>query len=329
MPVFVNNDCRRQKEPPHWGARLLAAAGCLLLFSGINVDAVATDLVVDNVRGSDVQNDRGQAPAAPSFGPYRTINRALAVAQSGDRIILTKTPIPYRECISLTGINNSGSPQAPFRILGNGATVDGSEAPRPDGWDAVPDVGDVWRYRQSPPGFGLLLSSTGGWRSLTPRDNGLLPLTQLEPRSWTRQAASIYLRTEPGKGPRDYPLQMTMLTTGITLYDVQHVVIEDLVVRGFRLDGVNAHERVTDTVLQNVTAEFNGRSGISVGGASEVLLRQSQVQANGTAQLRTEGRGVIRLQQVTVDENSAPAISHDGGSVRGQWQPLASDSESR
>ncbi|WP_153558537.1 right-handed parallel beta-helix repeat-containing protein [Roseimaritima sediminicola] len=302
----------------HHAARLaLASLLSLCCLAGPTTVAAAADLIVDNVRGSDLQNDRGLLGTPPTFGPYRTITRALAAAGPGDRIVLTKTDRPYRECISLTGLTHSGTPTEPLTILGNGATLDGSEPAPAEFWQAQPRQPDLWVLLRTPPGFGLLLMPEPALQRVL-STGGPVPLAQLKPLDWTRQNGRIYLRTEPGLGPRNYPLRVTRQTTGITLYDVQHVVIEDLTVRGFRIDGINAADRVTEVLLRNVTTLENGRSGVSVGGASRVVLEGSVSAGNGESQLRTEGRGALALREVVADATSAPAVEQDGGRLIGK-----------
>ncbi|WP_164100930.1 hypothetical protein [Candidatus Laterigemmans baculatus] len=279
--------------------RILLVIGCLLMTSPV----LARDLIVDNLRGSDSQNDRGFVPGPATFGPYRTINRALAGARSGDRIVLTNTGEPYREMIALNGYRHSGSPGAPFEIVGNGATLDGTVAAGMERWRAV--GGGVWQLEPTPPGYPLL--SRGGRPLNRVEIIAGGDLQQLQPLSWARAGALIYFRGEPHRGPFDYPLEVTELTTGITLYDVHDVVIRDLVVRGYRLDGINAHDRVRETAIVGVASRHNGRSGITVAGASQVTIGATLCEQNGKAQLRVEGRGVARLGNVDLVAGTDPA----------------------
>ena len=213
-----------------------------------------------------------------------------------------------------------GTATEPFTIVGNGATLDGSEPANPIGWRPHPHVPGLWEYLRTPPGGGLLLLANQPLERVHAA-NGPVQLADLKPLQWTRQNGQFYLCTAVDRGPRDYPLWVTVQTTGITLYDVQHVVIENLTVRGFRLDGINAHDRASDVQLKNVTTIENGRSGVSVGGASRVRLETCESHGNGVAQLRTEGRSQLTLQNVTADATTAPAIDSDGGRVIGQLQP--------
>ncbi|QDV13150.1 hypothetical protein CA51_30370 [Rosistilla oblonga] len=272
--------------------------------------AIARDLVIDNVSGSDYQNDRGLVAGSPSFGPYRTIMRALLVAQPGDSIVLTKTGVPYRECISLNGRNHSGSPSYPFRIVGNGAVLDGSTTPRPDGWEIV--NGNLYRYIPPRPGYGqLMLAGRALPRFVSPDGD----LSSMPGGEWAHQNGRIFYRPPAGKSPLDEALEITSEAVGITLYDVEHVVITDLTIRGYRLDGINAHDKANEVQLIGIAARHNGRSGISVGGSSSVTIGASLCELNGVAQLRTEGQSHTYLANVDLAEGVGTPLANEGGNV--------------
>ena len=116
----------------------------------------------------------------------------------------------------------------------------------------------------------------------------------------------VYFRGEPGRIPHDYRLSHTDLPVGITLYRVAHVEILNLTVQGFQLDGINAHDMVTDLTLRSVQARGNGRSGVSIGGASRATLIDCVLSENGQAQLRTEGLAFVVLKNCQLLGDSAP-----------------------
>lgn len=272
----------------------------------------ARDLIVDNLRGNDSQNDRGLLAGTPTYGPYKTINRALLAAQPGDRIIIKNTGKPYRECISLVGTQHSGTTLVPFEIIGNGATLDGSYATSFMDWENV--KGDIWELGKTPPGYGLLTSGST-LVSYKPVTEGT-SLTTLAPQSWTRIGAKIYFRGDGLLGPADFSLEVCDQTTGITLYDVEHVIISDLVVRGYRIDGINAHDRVDQVRLVNITSTLNGRSGVTVAGASSVGVVNSKLELNGKAQLRVEARGIAYTDKLTLsDELGVKSLTEDKGQI--------------
>lgn len=271
----------------------------------------ARDLVVDNVNGSDSQNDRGKVLGPATYGPYRTINRALKGALPGDRIVLTNTGEPYRECIALAGPQHSGAPGAPFEIVGNGATLDGSHIPLPENW--IAKQRGIWELQPAPAGFGMLILDG---QPLPYQELETPDLSQLKPLHWTRSDARIYFRPEENRGPFDYGLEVTTQTTGVTLYDVRHVVIRDLTVRGYRLDGIQAHSRSRNVTILGVTTQHNGRAGITVANDCRARIGATLSQQNGTAQLRVEGRGVAEIGNVDFAEENGPAvITADHGRV--------------
>jgi hypothetical protein len=140
-------------------------------------------------------------------------------------------------------------------------------------------------------------------------------LNELQPLEWCLFEQHVYFRTEPNRLPQSYGLSFTARQVGITLYEVQHVVVRDLVIQGFQLDGVNAHDGVRDTTLFGLNCRGNARSGVSVGGASRVRIDTCLIGNNGRAQVRTEGYSHTQIVGSDVLDNTAPRIVRDGGRV--------------
>ena len=88
-------------------------------------------LWVDNVRGND-------GAAGDAAHPYRTFARALAVLDGGDELHLVANTEPYCEQLRLTA-RHSGSADAPTRVFGHGATIDGRHAVPLSGWQEEGD----------------------------------------------------------------------------------------------------------------------------------------------------------------------------------------------
>jgi hypothetical protein len=88
-----------------------------------------------------------------------------------------------------------------------------------------------------------------------------------------------------------------------------------LIVQGFQLDGLNAHDSVFHCDLQELTCRGNGRSGIAIGGACRVRAIQCLVGDNGAAQVRTEGRCQAELIDCELLDKTAPGLVKDGGEV--------------
>lgn len=287
-------------------AFFLSSAACLPA-----VRVMASDIFVDNVAGDDRRD--GSSPTTIGFrgGPCRTIGRALQMATGGDRVVIAKTDQPYRESLTIQAGKHSGTMQKPFEVVGNGALLDGSRPIPITGWEHV--RGDVFRFRPARISHQILyLGERPAIRRPVDRAQGLPPL---EPLEWCLYERHLYFRTEPKKLPADYDLSCTDLTVGITLYEVRHLVIRDLVIQGFQLDGLNAHDSVFFCKLQDLTCRGNGRSGISIGGACRVQAVDCLVGDNGVAQVRTEGRCKAELINCELLDKTAPGLVKDGGEV--------------
>lgn len=198
--------------------------------------AAGRDIFVDNTAGDDRSSGGQPVNSIYQNGPVRTIARALRVAGNGDTIVLAKSDVPYRESISLVGSRHSGLPKEPFVIRGNGAILDGSAPVPPQAWEHY--RGATFCFR--PPRMGypqLFLDDRPAVRVLVGR--GVLDPPELQPRQWCSLAGQIYFCVEPTKLPADYRLSYASLQTGITLLHVDCVVIADLTVQGFQVDGIN------------------------------------------------------------------------------------------
>ncbi len=63
---------------------------------------------------------------------------------------------------------------------------------------------------------------------------------ELKALEWCLHQGFIYFSIEPStpKLPQDYPLTYTHHKAGISLYHVERVVVKDLTIQGFQLDGI-------------------------------------------------------------------------------------------
>lgn len=275
-------------------------------------ETAARDIFVSNTRGDD--RFTGSQPAAlPDLsGPVRTIGKALRLALQGDRVVVENTGQPYRESISLVGSHNSGYSFSRFVIEGNGAVLDGSVAVPPDAWEHY--RGPVFRF--SPPQLGhqqLFLDGRPLVRVSAERWSDSPP--SLQPLEWCLHNGFIYFHVEPMRLPEDYPLSYASLQTGITLFHVDRVTIQDLTIQGFQLDGVNAHNSARNVELLRLTCRGNGRGGVVVGGASLVRLADSLVGNNGEAQLLTLPWSHTHIGNTQLLGNTAPGWVDRGGEV--------------
>ena len=95
----------------------------------------------------------------------------------------------------------------------------------------------------------------------------------------------------------------------MTLYNVRGVVIEDLTIQGFQLDGINAHDNVFAATVLGCTLRGNGRSGMHIGGASRVKIEACLIGNNGKAQVHCSDYCRVTIDQCDlVDDPAAPTI---------------------
>lgn len=272
--------------------------------------AAGRDIHVDNLAGDDSFTGHHLENLPDRSGPVRTLAKALRLARGGDRIVVAKTDQPYRESISLVGSRHSGYPRQPFVIEGNGATLDGSAPVPPDAWEHY--RGAVFRFR--PPRMGdqqLFLDDRPPVRVPVSRMFDTPP--KLQPLEWCLHQGQILFCVEADKLPKDYNLSYARQQTGITLFHVRHVAIVNLTVQGFRLDGINAHNSAGGVYLGGVTSRGNGRSGITVGGASKVEIGVSVLGSNGRAQLLTLPYSETLVRNSQLFSKTAPAWVDQGG----------------
>lgn len=272
--------------------------------------AVGRDIFVSNATGNDRQDGRTMRSLVRGGGPVRTIGRALRLAQAGDRIILENTAEPYRESLSLMGSRHSGSVLGPLVIEGRGAVLDGTVPIPAAAWEHF--SGDVFAYQPARLGYQqLFLAGRPAVRHPVAKEAVQPP--PLAPLEWCLWRGRILLRVEEGRLPDVYQASCCGLQTGVTLYYVHNLLIRDLVVQGFAVDGIAVHDVVSDTRLERVTSRDNGMSGISVRGASWLELDECKLLGNGHSQLRVEDFARCWLYRCDLSPGSAPAVQQSGG----------------
>jgi hypothetical protein len=139
------------------------------------------------------------------------------------------------------------------------------------------------------------------------------PLPDLKPLEWCMWRQAIHFCVEDNAAPRSYNLSYAAHPVGITLYEVHGAIVTNLIVQGFQIDGVNAHDGARDCSLVSLVCRGNGRSGISIGGASRVDIRGCTLGNNVVTQLRVEGKAQAKVEQSKLLETRVPTYQIDGG----------------
>jgi hypothetical protein len=281
-------------------------------FAALSTSVAARDYFVDNSMGDDRYNGTTAELSGDAGGPFRSIGRALREAGKGDRVVIANTGEPYRESVTLQGGRHSGIPGAYFEVIGNGATLDGTRPVPASAWSFY--EGSVFRFR--PPRTSFQQLYLDGKPATRRTISQLEEIKELQPSEWCLFDRHIYFSVDVDRLPQSYNLSYADLPVGITMYEVRLVVVRDLVIQGFQLDGVNAHDGVFDGTLEGLNCRGNGRSGISVGGASRVKVESCLVGNNGAAQVRTEGYSRTHLVGCDLLDNTAPRIVRDGGTIK-------------
>ncbi len=290
------------------------SALAFLIVAMLGQISFAHDYYVNNVIGDDRNSgtvDSRIDSQSQQNGPFSTIARALKAARSGDRIFIQKTERPYQECLTVQGPHHSGTSLKKFHIISDGAILDGTRAVG-DRWEFLGQ--DVYRFQPELKSHQQLF-----------RDGKPIPMTRLGELErpfdlgvgeWTLREGNIYFRTD-GKHALQYNFSYCFHSVGITLYQIHDVAIEGLVIQGFQLDGINAHDGVRRTVVLSNILRGNGRSGLSVGGASRVSVVACLIGDNGVAQLRTEGQSRTEIENCNLIESDkfGPPILQLGGRV--------------
>jgi hypothetical protein len=278
----------------------------------LGAPAAGREIYVDNASGDDRFSGRQAVGRSGNTGPVRTIAKALLLAGNGDTIVLAKTKVPYRESFSLVGSRNSGTSQHPFMIRGNGATLDGSAPIPQNAWEH--SKGAMFSFRPQRAGTQqLFLNNLPAERVFVSEKASSPP--ELEPLQWCWFQGRIYFCVEKTKLPSDYTLSCAHEQIGVTLFHVEHVRIVDLTVQGFLTDGISAFNSAKNVTLSGVTCRGNGRSGISVGGASLVNIDASLLGNNGQAQLLTLPYSEAHVRNTSLLSNTAPGWVDQGGQV--------------
>jgi hypothetical protein len=296
----------------------------ILLLLIVASTAAARNLYVNNVSGDDLFDGLSPQREGPGRGPNQTIWRALRSTHPGDRIVLAKTEEPYRESISLVGSKHSGHALRRFVIEGSGAVLDGSRPVPYDAWQFV--SGDIFRFQPERMDFQQLFHEGVPLvrRPYSPLHYRKL---ELEPREWALAGGWVYFCVEKGKIPQEYHLGYAALQTGVTVYKVEGVEINNLVVQGFQLDGINLNDAIGPTVIAGVTSRGNGRSGITVTGVSHVDLQGCLLGDNGQCQLLVQEFGEANLSNCDVVDNTGPKWEvKNGAKLLIDGKPTAPDS---
>lgn len=259
----------------------------------------AGTIYVDSRLGNDVLDGTTPDPVSDISGPVRTMQQAVRLAGHGDTISLTNNGTPYYGSFSLVGERYSGRDVHPFVIEGNGSVLSGARPIEPDLWQLV--ATDVWRITPIRKAFYQLILDGEALPEVEVA-RGVESLPDLSPGEWCVWRGAIYLQTDLNGRPGDMDLALADEEAGLTLLDVHDVVVRNVVLEHYRLDGINAHDRCRNVLLENVVCRQNGRSGLTVAGTSQVAAVTCRLEENRAHSLLITEKGAAALEECVLDQ---------------------------
>lgn len=270
----------------------------VLFVCTLSLSASARTIFVNNLAGDDQYDGTAGQRESGSVGPLRTLHRAVRVATFGDTIVLANTGEPYYEGLTLVGAKHSGNATVPFRIVGNGATLSGLQPVPKECWRN--HQGKLWSFEPEQKGH-YLLRKSGEAVERFPVDLSQHRPDELPAGKFAVCRGRVFYRASPGEDVPALDFQIAQQTTGVSLYAVHHVIIENLNVQHFRIDGLNAHDLCRNVLISGISSMENGRSGVTVTGSSRVVLRKCAVTKNLESSVRIMERGEADVQDSELD----------------------------
>lgn len=268
-----------------------------ILLTLLTTPASAKVVYVNNRTGDDIFDGLSAEVGAARAGPVRTLERARLLIGPGDEVQIANTGDTYFDSLRLIGGSVSGVRGQPTIIRGNGVVLDGSEPVQPDEWISLGE--GLWRLDPERKGWFRLVRGDAAVDETRSESSTAPP--ELEPGSWAAWRGSILYRALPEELPPLEPYRLATREAGIFFYGVHDIVVENLTVRHFRLDGVNAHDQARNVVLQNITSMKNGRSGVFVGGSSTVVLSGGSTSDNRETSLLLKEQTKVDVRDVNLD----------------------------
>ena len=275
----------------------LTVASILL---NVATSATAEVFYVNNRIGEDRHDGLVETPLSNITGPVKSISQALKLASFADTIIIANTGVPYYDNLSFQGEKNSGDPFRPFRLIGNGATITGAMVVPEGAWrEAARNVWQVTPFRK---GFFQLVRDGKALPEVRPQAGEKWDsIPDLEVDQWCSWRGSIYYRIERLVDPSTQRLSIARRSCGITVFAAHDIVISDLTIQHFRLDGVNLHDLATEIRLEKLTLRENGRAGLAIGGSSSARLNGSDIERNRDHSVLIQEAAAIGLEDCILD----------------------------
>lgn len=290
--------------------RAVAFASCLC--AAVNATSAAT-IYVNNITGDDTSNGRFPERRSLVDGPVKSIARAVQLARTADTISITKTDAPYSEPLLISRPELCGTPNRPLIVEGGGATLRGLRPLDAKYWQYV--GAETHRYQPFRKGhYQLYVNGSAASEIRVPSTVHVLPA--LRPLEWCVFHGWVYFRVEPGRFIDQYQFEVPAHDVGIGLYDARHVIVRNLNVDAFRLDGINVHGSSRGIVLENLQSTSNGRAGVTFASTAQVTARGLVASGNRVTDVLSTGRPIAELHDAKLTGGGRFGLLVEGGSLR-------------
>ena len=287
---------------------------CLCTIALLPSVCFAKPVFVSNVAGDDRANGLFPDIRTAVDGPVATLGRALQVARGGDVIIVANTGIPYHESVQVDRpeLASSDRPLAaseafvyrhqsykvddqtlgeyPLVIDGQGAVLRGTRRLPAEVWQRV--GADTYRYQPYRKGHYQVVVD-GALASEVPPDRTQTAPPQLEPLQWCAVRGFVYFRVEPRRYVNQYEIEAPAFDIGLGLHNARNVVVRNLTIEQFRLDGIHVSGNCRNVRLENVRSTGNGRCGLTVTGTSQVQASALDLAGNRVAERQVLVKGRV------------------------------------
>jgi len=211
-------------------------------------------------------DDKNDGVAAP----FKTIARAIRIAQPGDTIHLATTR--YFESADLT--NKNGEAGKPITLDGHGAVLDGSEPVRAADWESL--GGGLFRKVKLLPHTDDAI--VGRWfflwdgkmnhmgRTSKGKSAPLKTPAELQPDEWTyvKDEDAFYIRLAPERSLDAANIRYPKRSSGVIESGKgSHLTVRNIIATHVYNDGYNIHGAQRDMVFENIAAIECGDDGFS------------------------------------------------------------------
>ncbi|MBY0587298.1 right-handed parallel beta-helix repeat-containing protein [bacterium] len=267
-----------------------------VLFLGDFIARGASTIYVDHRRGNDRRDGVSATVDGYHTGPVRTVQSALRRVAMGGRIVILPVSEPYTESFVVEGKRRLGSARRPLTIDGGGQEW--------VGWRPIPDEwthrrGELFRLDRPTKTFTRLYQA-GKPIAMSLDDPDQASGTLLAGQA-ARHETLLFFAGKNLRMPAEEDLWATSLPGGVVFDGASHVVLQNFIFRGYRIDAIQVRGVCRDITIKACEIHHSGRGGIYVGSCADVAVTQVSMSDLPKAGILAEDRARVRLRGVTTD----------------------------